>query len=382
MKVICTQENFKKAVFNTEKVTGKQATLPILNNILIETSKGRLRFLATNLEIGVFSSIGAKIEREGKITVPAKILSNFATNLASSESVSLEVSGQILIISSGQYQAKINGFDSEEFPIIPEPKGDFLLSINSAKIKEAISKVSSCIAFGETRLEFTGINMSFGEKEVSLAATDSFRLAEIVIALSEGGLGGEYKDFVEKENSLIIPSGTMFELLRIIGNEEKDVKIFVEENQIFFELDGIQLVSRLINGKYPDYRQILPKSFETRVVMKKNDILRATKIAGIFTDNRSGEMKIKINGKKLTINSYSQSYGENEAIFQEDIIGPDQEITLNPRYVMDGLSTIHSTQVAILINNSHSPVGLKSISEKDGTVEDGYVYIVMPVKNS
>lgn len=381
MKVICTQENFKKAVFNTEKVTGKQATLPILNNILIETSKGRLRFLATNLEIGVFSSIGAKIEREGKITVPAKILSNFAANLASSESVSLEVSGQILIISSGRYQAKINGFDSDEFPIIPEPKGDFLLSINSAKIKEAISRVSSCIAFGETRLEFTGINMSFGEKEISLAATDSFRLAEVVLALNESGLGNEYRDFVEKENSIIIPSSTMFELLRIIGNEEKEVKIFVEENQIFFELDGIQLVSRLINGKYPDYRQILPKSFETRVVMKKNDILRATKIAGIFTDNRSGEMKIKISEKKLTINSYSQSYGENEAVFEEDIVGPDQEITLNPRYVMDGLSTIHSTQVAILINNSHSPVGLKSISEKDGTVEDGYVYIVMPVKN-
>jgi DNA polymerase-3 subunit beta len=381
MKAICTQENFKRAVFNTEKVTGKQAALPILNNILIETSKGRLRFLATNLEIGVFSSVGAKIEREGKITVPAKILSNFASNLPSQEGISLEVSGQILLVSSGQYQVRINGFDSEEFPIIPEPKGNFLLKLDSAKIKEAVSRVSSCIAFNETRIEFTGINVVLEKERVSLAATDSFRLAESVIDLKDENFGEDYGNFTENENSIIIPSGTMFELLRIIGNEEKEVKIFVEENQIFFELDGIQLVSRLINGKYPDYRQILPQKFETRVVMAKSDFLRATKIASIFTDNRSGEMKIKIGDNKLTVSSHSQSYGENEAIFEADVVGPDQEITLNPRYVLDGLSTVHSNQVAILVNNGHSPVGLRSISEKDGTVEDGYVYIVMPVKN-
>ncbi|TSC94899.1 MAG: DNA polymerase III subunit beta [Candidatus Berkelbacteria bacterium Athens1014_28] len=381
MKVTCTQENFKKAVFNTEKVTGKQATLPILNNILIETSKGRLRFLATNLEIGVFSSIGAKIEREGKITVPAKILSNFASNLSAQESINLEVSGQILIVSCGQYQVKINGFDSNEFPIIPEPKSDCLLILNSIEIKEAVSQVSSCIAFGETRLEFTGINMFLEKDRISLAATDSFRLAEATIVLKEGNYGEEYNNYIEKETSIIIPSGTMFELLRIIGNEDKNVKIFVEDNQIFFELDGIQLVSRLINGKYPDYRQILPQKFETRVVMAKNDFLRATKIASIFTDNRSGEMKLAISEKKLSVSSHSQSYGENEAVFEADVVGPDQEIVLNPRYVLDGLGTIHSTQVAILANNNHSPVGIRSISEKDGTVEDGYVYIVMPVKN-
>ncbi|MCK9379324.1 MAG: DNA polymerase III subunit beta [Candidatus Moranbacteria bacterium] len=382
MKVTCTQENFKKAVFNTEKVTGKQATLPILSNILIETSKGRLRFLATNLEIGVFSSIGAKIEREGKITVPAKILSNFASNLSAQESINLEVSGQILIVSCGQYQVKINGLDSNEFPIIPEPKSDCLLILSSTEIKEAVSQVSSCIAFGETRLEFTGINMLLEADRISLAATDSFRLAEAMITLKEGNFGEEYRNYIEKETSLIIPSSTMFELLRIIGNDEKNVKIFVEDNQIFFELDGIQLVSRLINGKYPDYRQILPQKFETRVVMAKSDFLRATKIASIFTDNRSGEMKLAISDKKLTISSHSQSYGENEAVFEADVVGPDQEIVLNPRYVLDGLSTIHSTQVAILANNNHSPVGIRSINEKDGTVEDGYVYIVMPVKNN
>lgn len=382
MRLVCTQENFKKAVFNTERVSSKQITLPILGNILLETKRGRLNLSATNLEIGVVSTIGAKIEKEGKITVPARLLGSFVGNLPEEEKISLEVEDHTLKISSGNYKAKIKGLDAQEFPIIPTIKDGFLLVLSAVRIKEAVSKILVCVSPSEARPELAGVNILFSENAISLAATDSFRLAEETIPLSGKNKGNIYSNFISKTSSIIIPANTFSEILRIMDPETEQIKVFVEEGQISFEMADVYVISRLINGKYPEYKQIIPQNFSTRAVLSKEDILRAVRIASAFTNSKSGEVNFRLDSKKgvVLIKSQSQETGENATELKADIAGPDQEAVFNPRFILDGINSIATTQEAILLNNNSSPTALKAIDEKSGKVFDNFVYIVMPIK--
>lgn len=382
MKLICTQNNFRKAVFNTERVTGKQTTLPILGNILLKAEKRRLKFSATNLEVGVITNIGAKIEKEGEITIPVKLLSNFINNLPNEDKISLETKNQNLNIVSGGYKTQIKGLSADDFPIIPKLKNNFLFSISAQKLKNVLVKVLFCVALNENRPEFTGINMVFFDKNMTLAATDSFRLAEVNLKFDGNEVGEGYGDFISRKNSIIIPANTFSEVVRVISPETEKVKVAIEENQIFFEIDNVQIVSRLINGKYPDYKQIIPQKFNTRVVLNKDELLKAVKVASMFADSGSGEVifKVEPTGGKLITQSQSHESGESKVVLKADIIGPKQEVVLNPRYIMDGISAMSSSSVAILVNDGLSPVGLKAVSDKDGKVLGGHVYIIMPIK--
>jgi len=382
MKLICTQANFRKAVFNTERVTGKQNTLPILKNIMLETEKGQLKFSATNLEIGVITKIGAKIEKKGKITIPARLLSDFVNNLPNEDKVLLETKNQTLNITSGNYNAQIKGLDAGDFPIIPKLKSNYLFSLAAQKFKEAISRILFCVAINENRPEFSGVNVNFLEDRIILAATDSFRLAEISLKFNRDDISDSYREFITKENSVIVPYNTFSELARAIGNKTKEINVAIEENQIFFEIDGVQVVSRLINGKYPDYKQIIPQKFSTRAVLAREDFLRAVKISNVFADSKSGEINFKLDSKKssLIIQAQSHESGENKTKLKADIVGPSQEIVLNSRYIIDGANIISSFNIAILVNNESSPVGLKAINDKSGEILEDYVYIVMPIK--
>lgn len=383
MEIICTQENFKKAIFNTERVTGKQITLPILGNILLETENGRLKLSATNLEVGIISRIGAKINKEGKITIPAKLLSSFINNLPSGDKIELKTENQVLQIKSGSYKAKIKGLDAQDFPIIPKMQDNFILKIPAQRIKEIISRILMCISINETRPELTGVNMRLLENEVSLAATDSFRLAEEIINITDNEKGVDYSLFISKTNSLIIPASTFSEIIRIITPEIEEVKIIIEESQIFFKIDDVVVVSRLINGKYPEYKQIMPSSFNTRAVLKKEDVARALKIASAFINNKAGEINFSINPEKnkVTIEYQSQEIGGNVTELAADIIGPEQNIVFNPRYILDGISPLPSSQVAFLMNNNSSPVAIKMLNADKGDIFNDYTYIVMPIKN-
>ena len=382
MKLICTQNNFRKAVFNTERVVGKQNSLPILKNIMLKTEKGRLKFSATNLEIGIITKIGAKIKEKGEITIPAKLLSDFVNNLPNDEEkVLLEAKNQSLSIISGNYKAHIKGLDAVDFPIIPKLKGEYLFSLPAQEIKSTVSKILFCVAINENRPEFSGVNINFLENKVILAATDSFRLAEISLKLNSGA-SDNYRDFINKKDSVIVPYNTFSEIARAIGEETKKINIAIEENQIFFEIDGVQIVSRLINGKYPDYKQIIPKKFNTRAVLTKEYFLRAVRISSVFTNSQSGEVNFILDSKKnsLVIQAQSHESGENKSKLKADIIGPSQEIILNSRYVMDGISAIPSINIAVLVNDESSPIGFRAVNNESGKIEENYIYIVMPIK--
>lgn len=384
MKLICTQENFKKAIFNSERMVSKQNTLPILNNILLETENGGLKLSATNLEIGVSVKIGAKIEQEGKITVPARLISNFVNNLPQGENIIIDVIDQNLKIKSGSAKAIIKGLSAEEFPLIPKKQTNFILTIPSIKLKSILSKVITCVALNETRQELTGINLILREDEILFAATDSFRLVESSLKLTEKNINDEYKSFLEKKNTLIIPATTCIELVRIISSDvENEVKIAIEDGQIFFEIDGTNIVSRLINGRYPDYKHIMPTEFKTRIVGEKNIFQGALKMSSVFASGKTNEIVFKIDSdeQKFLIEARSVEVGENSSELTVDITGPSQEIVFNSKYILDGVNTISTTKVAILINSSSSPVAIKEIDEKTGEVVEDYTYIVMPIKN-
>jgi len=382
MKLTCTQENFKKAIYNTERVVGKQITLPILENILLETEGGMLKISATNLEIGVFLKIGAKIEQEGKITVPAKLLSSFMNNLPAESTVALHVADQTLHISSGGFEAQIKGLGAQDFPIIPEMEGDYLFSIAAQELKENIPRLASCVSLDSGRPELTGINLVLGAEKLDLAATDSFRLAEAIIAFKKENEQA-YKAFVEKTVSIVIPLNTFLEVGRVIGQESESVKIGIEESQIFFQIDNVRIVSRLINGKYPPYKQIIPASFSTTVIMDKEDVLRAVKIAGIFANNKTGEVSFTIDPGKIevTIRSKAEEVGENQTKLIAEIAGGAQEIVFNPRYMADGIQAIGTPKLAMLANNGSSPAILRMIDPATKKQLADFTYVIMPIKN-
>lgn len=382
MKLTCTQENFKKAIYSTERVVGKQITLPILENILLQTDHGMLKISATNLEIGVFLKIGAKIEKEGTITVPAKLLSNFVNNLPAESAISLEVKDQTLYIESGTSKAQIKGLQAQDFPIIPEMQSDFLFSLPAQEVKETIPRLAACVSLDSTRPELTGMNIVLQKDEIRMAATDSFRLAEAVINIKKTN-PQNYDIFIDKTNSIIVPLNTLLEVFRVISNETQNIEVSIEESQIFFQVDNIRIVSRLINGKYPEYRQIIPQQFTTKILMEKDSALRAVKIAGIFTNTKTGEVKFSIDAKKneVTIQSKAEEVGENSTILKAEVDGSSQEIVFNPRYMTDGLQALSTPEFVLLMNSGTSAAVIRMVQGDEKEEISSYTYIIMPIKN-
>lgn len=385
MKLVCTQENFKRAIYNTERVVSRQNTLPILNNILFEAKKGVLKLSATNLEIGVQIKIGAKVEKEGKTTIPAKMIGNFSNNLPFGENVLMEMVDQGIKIKSGSVKAVIKGLSANEFPLIPQKSHEYLLNIKASDLKDILSKEMVSVAQNEARQELTGINLVFGQKELFFASTDSFRLSESCLKIDKDNMNKEvFEAYLSKKDNIIIPSSTISEIIRIIPNEsESNIKITIEDGQIFFEIDETLVVSRLINGKYPEYKHIMPKNYKTQVVLEKNVFQNAVKMASVFSSGKSSEISVKIDAgaKKIFIGAKSAEVGENSTELKFDVSGPSQEATFNSKYLLDGINSIATSKVALLLNSESTPAALCETDEQTGEVLHDFTYIVMPIKN-
>lgn len=383
MRIICTQENLSRALSFLERATGKQSTLPILSSFLLQGGKGQVKLSATNLEIGVVSFIGAKVDGEGELAVPVKIVNNFIHNLPSGDVVSIETDGNALSMESAGYSMRIRGLNPKDFPIIPEKKGDYFLSLPAAEMKSSLQRLLPCVSLNESRLELTGINFLLSERSISLAATDSFRLGEQEISISKENVFEGYSAFIEHTSSLILPQGTLQEVSRIISPETKEVKIVFEENQAFFEIDGVLVVSRVINGKYPDYKQILPKDFSYKAILDRDEMLRAVRMASVFSSQMSGEMTVTLlpNSGECVISSRSSEIGENKTVLKGEISGGEAlEMVFNPRYVLDGLNVSETKKIAFYANTPSTPAEFRMIDSDTGKSRDEFLYIAMPVR--
>lgn len=378
MKLICTQENLKRAIGAVERAAGRQSALPVLANVLLETEAGRLKLSATNLEIGIVARVGAKVEEEGSLTVPVKVLSQFIGNLPETEVATLEEVGQSLSVSCGGYQVKIKGLPASDFPIIPTRKNEKSIELPAQPFKTALSRLLPVAAVQETRLELTGVNFLFTENQVALASTDSFRLCEEILPL-EKFVDETFLSEVNAMGSLILPASTLMEVSRAILPTHKNLTLALDENQIFFEMDGTEVFSRLILGKFPDYRQIMPTEFSFSAVLEKAAFLRSLKIASVFA---AGEIAVELCPEEgvVLVEAISSGVGEQRAEVPAKFLSGKGRLrtVFSPKSLLDGVGFADTPSIAFRGNTSATPVALSMTD--DDTPRANFTYIMMPIQ--
>lgn len=364
MKIICLQENLKNNLNITQNIIGRNLTLPILNNVLLATEDGRLKISSTNLEIGINTWAAGKIEKTGAITCPAKVLANFVNNLPNKK-VELEVKNNTLTVKCENYKASLNCLPADDFPIIPKIKDQSLIGLGRGILRDALSKVVGAASLSESRPEITGILFNFEKRELRLAATDSFRLAEKII------IDSNRKS--EEVKSLIVPQRTIQEVIRVFGEGEGEVKICLGASQVLFDGGDIQVVSRLIDGQYPDYKQIIPKEFSSQAIIEKAELLGVIRAAAVFS-NKTSSIKFSLGDGELEVLAQDADLGENRSQIKVQSKGKKIEVNFNYRYLLDGLANIPAKQVFLGLISDANPAILKPVGDEN------YLYLVMPIK--
>lgn len=372
MKVEVLKENLKLGLNTTERIIGKNLTLPILNNVLITTEESFLNFTSTNLEIVIKLWVLGKISKNGKVVVPVKLFSSFISSLLNGK-ITIESHGYNLHINSEGITTQIQGYNPEEYPIIPEFKNSEYLEVDNKKICQGLSQVIDNTSSSQTRPEISGIYFSFSKNTIKMVATDSFRLAEKIITLEKP---------LKKEYSFILPQKSAREIINILEEKEGSLLIYFSDNQVLFESPmkevkhpQVQISSRLIEGEYPNYQDIIPNKFKTNVTVNKEEFLSQLKTASLFS-GKTNEVKVLINNKKNQVEIFtkSQDVGESISTLPAKIEGEAVEVSFNYKYLIDGLSNIKSSEVAFNISKEDGPCILKPVGDFS------YLYVVMPIK--
>jgi DNA polymerase-3 subunit beta len=374
---ILTKE-LKKGISLTEKITGRNLTLPILDNVLIEALPNFLKISSTDLELGIQWWGLCKTEKEGKIAIPAKLFNQVASAIPE-EKVTIKEKNNTLLIEAKNYKTQIKGMSADDFPIIPTFSKDLFIEINAGKLKEGLASVVNIASISQIRPEISGVYFSFEKETVKLVATDSFRLAEKV--LSFGSKGG-YKNTFKEVVSFILPQKAAKELINILNDEEQDIKIYLSESQVLFEtyLPGmdhqeINLISRQIEGEYPSYHEIIPKEAKTKIIVNKEDFGKQMKTAGIF-GGRTNEVVLKIEPKEKEIEIYSQDaeMGESTLNLPAKVEGNDLKVSFNWKFVLEGLDNMKASEITFEMQGNDGPAVIKPIGDPS------YLYVVMPIK--
>ncbi|MBD3359432.1 MAG: DNA polymerase III subunit beta [Candidatus Buchananbacteria bacterium] len=386
MKITCTQENLNQGLNIVSHIASKNTSLPILNNVLIKAEKGILNLTTTNLEIGINCQIRGKIEKDGSYTVHSKLINDYV-NLLPNQKVLLEQKDDNLEIKTEQQETKIKGNSPEEFPLIPQVTRSEVYSCKINEILKAFSQVLLAVSVSETRPEISGVYFNFKEDLLTLATTDSYRLAEKKIKL---------KEKVKTEKEVIIPAKTIQELFRILSNltgqnervsdEESNsgLEIYFEDNQVLFVFDNVELVSRIIEGQYPNYQQIIPSDYKTKAIVNINDLIKATKTAALFSRTGIYDINLELDKNGVTVSSTNNQLGENRSKVESIVTGEDNKIIINYRYLLDGLQNIDASQLIFEMSDESNPCVIKpaeSLPEGEEPIaSEDYLYIIMPIK--
>jgi len=371
----------KEGLGIVDRVSSKSLTLPILNNVLLESEKNFLSLSTTDLEIGIRWWALTKIEKEGKVTIPSKLLLSFINSLPD-KAIQISAQNNVLNVSCDKYNTKIKGFSAEEFPLIPKIGKDEFVALNGAIFCRDLAQIADIPLVSTTRPEISGIYFNFQKNLIVCAATDSFRLGEKKFSsVSQSSLSKNY--------SLIVPQKTVKEVINIFGDSANEMKIYFSPNQIMFESlmqetdhPQVQLTSRLIDGEYPNYAEIIPKGFATRAVLDKNEFFNQVKTASLFS-GKTNEIRIRIEKKampagrqEIRISSQSSELGEHQSVMGGKITGEDADVAFNYRFLLDGISKARGNEITIDLNGDSGPGVLRS--EGDET----YTYVAMPIKAS
>jgi DNA polymerase-3 subunit beta len=373
MKLTCLQENLNRGLGIVGRAVATRTTLPITNNVLLTAEGGQLKLAATNLEMAISCWIGAKIEQEGSITVPARLLTEFVSSLPNDTiSVNLSPQTKTLGLKCARFEARISGVDAKEFPPIPSVDEGVKTEVEVEALRQAINQVVFAAATEESRPVLTGVSTQIEGNTLTLAAADGFRLAVYKMPI---------KNKAPQKTEVIIPARTMAELNRLMGDQEEAVSITLNPNksQVLFRLKSTELVSQLVQGTFPNYSQLIPKSYSTRVIISVAEFQRATKTASIFARDGSGIVRLVItpgseaNPGRLAVSARSEEIGDDVGEIDATVEGAEAKIAFNGKYLMDVLGVLKESQVALETTNPSSPGLIRPV----GT--DNYTHVVMPM---
>jgi DNA polymerase-3 subunit beta len=377
MKISCTQENLHQGLSITSHLVTKNVNLPILQNVLVKADGGIVRFTATNLEIAINCSVRGKIDEQGEFTIPSKLFFDYVS-LLPNEVIHLETNGDQVLVECGGHKTKIHGMNAADFPLVPKVEGEMSFQIPIDDLKTALSQVLFSVATNESRPELTGVLMHFypfqQEMRLTLATTDSYRLSEKTIPVTSGPV----QDF-----RVVIPAKTLSEVSRILSvfRDGVDLPSYitmqVKQNQVVFMYGPVELVSRTIEENYPDYEQIIPKQFQTQATVDRDDFLKAVKTASLFSKNGLFDVTLLFSpsDKRVSVQALDVNRGENTTTCDADISGVNNSVTVNFRYLLDGLQSMSGDQILFPLIDASNPCLLTT---KDKPNE--HRYIVMPIK--
>lgn len=367
MELSVTQENLARALGAASRVASSKTQLPILNNILLRTDDHRLMVAATNLEIATTHHIGAKIMNEGAITVPARLITEFVSSLPKT-AVTLKVTDNKLHITADGYNSTINGILADEFPELPaiNDKTAVSYAIDTSLLKQSIGQTILTASNDATRPVLTGVYWHSHDGSLYLAATDGYRLSEKKLVPTKSDV------------SAIIPTSTLQEVLRILNEDINEVEVLFDESQVRFRLNEAEITSRLIDGNFPDYRQLIPASSETSIKIKRSDFSQVAKVAGLFARESGGSVTLTADAEKdqLSLHSVASELGENTSEAAAEV-SADGQITLNSRYLIEALNVLDGELVTFRFSGKLSPCVL---SAADGSDID-YQHVIMPLKS-
>ena len=364
MRLTVHQENLARALSSVTRVASNRASLPVLSNVLLKTSGNRLTIAATNLDIAITENIGAKVTTQGAITVPARLMQDFVASLPAGQ-LQLDVDGAKLKIEAERFSSTINGMPADEFPAMPVIDDARELLWPAGELKKSLAQVLFAASTDETRPVLTGVLITSDESGIVCAATDSYRLAEKKVSIDN-----------DNEVNLLLPANSLQEVLRAIKDESSSIAMSYDENQARFMVDEVEIVTRLVDGQYPDYSRLLPKEFATTAVLERSSMSEITKVSSLFAREAAGSVTLNIDAakKQVSINSIASQVGENTASADAEVSG-DAVITLNSRYIIDALGAFHGSRIQVNVNGKLDPCVL---TDPDN---DSYLHVIMPVKS-
>jgi DNA polymerase-3 subunit beta len=374
LKLVCTQRALAEGLAIVERAVPSKSPLPVLNNVLLATDDGRLKLVANNLEMAISTWVAADIADEGAVTLPAKLLSDFVTSLGGGNmQIALKPGTKTMNLKSGRYEANINGIDAEDFPAVPEVGDGPRCQVTAKTLRAGISQVAFAAATDETRPVLSGVLLSIEGDELTMAAADGFRLAVRSIPLAAPA---------EEKLTLLVPGRTLIELSRVVADTDDPVVIAAtpNRNQVMFDYPGLLLVSRLIEGQFPDYQRIIPQSYQTRAVLPVSDFLQATKTAAVFSRENSDIVRLNLepSGEELVpgrvdVLASSAEMGDNAGQLDGSVDGEAAQIAFNVRYLRQALEAINSGEVALEITGPTSPGLLKPVAAV------AHLHVIMPM---
>lgn len=364
MNIICTQENLKAGLLTVGRIISPNNTLPILNNILLKTENGLLKIFSTNLEIAISTHIRCKVIEEGEITVFSKTFIELVGSLPNTN-ITLKTKNGELAVETEHYHTTIKTMPAEDFPVIPEPEGVVSIEVPGQVFKNAVSEVVFAVSTNQTQPEISGVYLEQEGNTLTLAATDRYRLAEKKITTLKN----------TQQYNCIIPQKTIIEISRIIGSQESNIELIFSGSQLFCKTENTQIISRLIDGQYPPYKDIIPQEFLIVIHISKQQLINALKAGGIFSQN-TNSIKIQYNKENslVLISSESQDVGKSEVSIPSQIEGESGELLLNHKYVLDALANMDTQNIIIKIINDSSPTVIVPEGKSD------YLCLVMPIK--